>query len=127
MYTDTLIRIKNSLARGKERVKIPYSRLDLEILDALLKAGYLESVTRKGRGVRRIIEVKLKYDDGGAPSIAGIKFVSRPSRRLFAGYREMKRSRQGYGNFLISTSGGIMTDVEARKKKVGGQVLFEIW
>lgn len=127
MYTDTLIRIKNSLARGKERVKIPYSRFDLEILDALSRAGYLESVTRKGRGVRRIIEVKLKYDDGGTPSIAGIKFVSRPSRRLFAGYREIKRSHQGYGNFLISTSGGIMTDVEARKKKVGGQVLFEIW
>ena len=127
MYTDTLIRIKNSLARGKERVKIPYSRFDLEILDALSKAGYLESATRKGRGVRRIIEVKLKYDDGGAPSIAGIKFVSRPSRRLFSGYREIKRSHQGYGNFFISTPGGVVTDVEAKKKKVGGQVLFEIW
>lgn len=127
MYTDALIRIKNSLARGKEKVKIPYSRFDLEILDTLSKAGYLDSVVRKGRGVRRIIEIKLKYKDGGVPSISGIKFVSRPSRRLFSGYREIKRSHQGYGNFLISTPDGVMTDREAKKKKVGGQVLFEIW
>lgn len=127
MYTDALIRIKNSLARGKERVKFPYSKFDLEILDVLSKAGYLESVARKGRGVRRIIEVKLKYKDGGAPSISGIKFVSRPSRRIYTGYREIKRSHQGYGNFLLSTPEGVMTDREARRKKVGGQILFEIW
>ena len=127
MYTDALTRIKNSLARGKERVKLPYSSFDLEILDTLSKAGYLDSVARKGRGVRRIIEVKLKYRDGGGPSISGIKFVSRPSRRIYSGYREIKKSRQGYGNYILSTPEGIMTEVEARKKKLGGQVLFEIW
>ena len=127
MYTDTLIRIKNSLARGRERVKIPYSKFDLEILDTLSKAGYLDSVARKGRGTRRIVEIKLKYNDVGAPSISGIKFIIRPSRPLFSGYREIKRSRQGYGNFLLSTPEGVMTDREAKKKKVGGQVLFEIW
>lgn len=127
MYTDSLIRIKNALARKKERVKIPYSKFDLEILDALSKAGYLESVARKGRGVRRIIEVKLRYRDDGVPAISGIKFVSRPSRRIFSGYREVKRSHQGYGNFLISTPEGVMTDKEVKRKKVGGQVLFEIW
>ena len=113
MYTDALIRIKNSLARGKERVKLPYSSFDLEILDTLSKAGYLDSVARKGRGVRRIIEVKLKYRDGGGPSISGIKFVSRPSRRIYSGYREIKKSRQGYGNYVLSTPKGVMTDVEA--------------
>ncbi len=126
-YTDTLIRIKNSLARKKERVKLPYSSFDLEILDKLTKAGYLDAVMRKGRGIKRIIEVKLKYRDDGTPSISGIKFVSRSSRRIYSGYRDIKRSHQGYGNFLISTPEGIMTDTEAKKKKVGGQVLFEIW
>ena len=127
MYLDTLIRIKNSLARGKERVKLPYSRFDLEVLDALSRVGYLDLVTRKGRGTRRIIEVKLKYSEDGLPSISGIKFVSRPSRRIYTGYREIKKSRQGYGNYVLSTPQGIMTEGEARKKKVGGQVLFEIW
>lgn len=127
MYTDTLIKIKNSLARKKERVKLPYSKFDMEVLDSLLKAGYLESVARKGRGVRRIIEVKLKYADDGTPSIKGVKFISRPSRRIFSGYRDIKKSRQGYGSFLLSTPEGVMTDAQAKKKKVGGQVLFEIW
>lgn len=127
MYTDSLIRIKNSLARRKDRVKLPYSRFDLEILDALSKAGYLESVARKGRGVRRIIEVKLKYKNDGLPFISGIKFISRPSRHIYTGYREIKKSHQGYGAYVISTPQGIMTDTEVKKKKVGGQVLFEIW
>ena len=126
MYTDTLIRIKNSLARGRDRVKIPYSRFDLEVLDTLMKAGYIDAVARKGRGARRIIEVKLKYK-GEEPAISGVKFVSRPSRRLYTGYREIKKSRQGYGNFLLSTPEGVMTDKEAKRKKVGGQILFEIW
>ncbi len=127
MYTDTLIRIKNSSARGKERVKLPYSKFDMEILDVLSRAGYLESIARKGRGAKRILEVKLKYKEGGLPSILGIKFVSRPSRRIYTGYRDIKKSRQGYGNYVLSTSQGIMIEKEARKKKVGGQILFEIW
>ena len=127
MYLDSLIRIKNSLARGKERAKLPYSKFDLEILDTLSRAGYLESVTRKGRGTRRIIEVKLKYKDDGLPSISGMKFISRPSRRIYTGYREIKRSHQGYGNYVLSTPQGVMTNIEARRKKIGGQILFEIW
>lgn len=127
MYTDTLIRIKNSLTRGKERVKLPYSKFDLEVLETLAKSGYLESVARKGRGTKRIIEVKLKYKEGGSPSIMGIKFISRPSRRIFSGYRAIRKSHQGYGSYLLSTPQGVMTDAEARRKKVGGQVLFEIW
>lgn len=126
-YLDSLVRIKNSLMRGRERVKLPYSKFDLEILESLTKAGYVEAAMRKGRGVRRIIEVKLKYKEDGTPFISGIKFVSRPSRRIYTGYREIKRSRQGYGNYILSTPEGVMTDEEAKRKKVGGQVLFEIW
>ena len=127
MYLDTLIRIKNGLARGHERVKIPYSKNDLIIIESLVKEGYLESVVRKGRGTRRIIEVKLKYKEGGEPAISGIKFMSRPSRRLYAGYRDIKKSHQGFGHYLLSTPKGVLTDAQAKKEKVGGQLLFEVW
>jgi len=127
MYWDSLIRIKNGLERKYERVKVPYSRFDMSILESLAKEGYVESVARKGRGVRRIIDVKLKYDENGEPAISGLKFVSRPSRRLYTGYMDIKKSRQGFGHYFLSTPEGILMENEARKKKVGGQVLFEIW
>jgi len=127
MYWDSIIRVKNGLERGFERVKVPYSSFDMNILELLTKEGYIGTVSRKGRGVRRIIDIKLKYDSEGEPAIRGVKFVSRPSRRLYSGYRKTKTSRQGSGHYILSTPEGILTDKEARKKKVGGQVLFEIW
>jgi len=99
----------------------------MNILESLVGEGYLESVTRKGRGVRRIIDVKLKYDEEGEPVINGVKFISKPSRRIYLGYRDIKASHQGYGHYIISTPQGVITDKEARKRKIGGQVLFEIW
>lgn len=127
MYHDTLTRIRNAALRGHEKVKVPYSRFDFQILEKLEKQGYLTSVSRKGRGTRRVIEIKLKYDKDGAPAISGVKFVSRPSRRLYEGYRGVKPSRQGYGHYILSTPEGVLTGKEAKQKKVGGQVLFEIW
>ena len=112
--------------RKRSKVKVPYSTFDMSVLEALAKVGYIEEVQRKGRGVKRIIDIKLKYNDG-EPAISGIKFVSKPSRKMYSGYRELKQSRQGYGHFILSTPQGIMNHSEARRKKVGGQVLFEIW
>ena len=127
MYWDTVIRVKNALEREHDKVKVPYSHFDMRILESLVKEGYLESATRKGRGVKRIIDIKLKYSEDGSPAISGIKFISKPSRRLYKGYRDIGFSRQGYGKYIISTPQGVLTDREARRKKVGGQVLFEIW
>ncbi len=126
MYIDTLIRIKNAITRKKESLKIPYSKLNMDVLESLTARGYLESVTKKGRNPKRIIDIKLKYE-GAKPKIEGFKFLSKPSRRIYLGYRDIKRSRQGFGNFFLSTPKGILSDVEARKEKVGGQILFEIW
>lgn len=127
MYWDSIIRVKNGLERGHERVKVPYSSFDMNIFESLANKGYIESASRKGRGVKRIIDVKLKYDDNGKPAISGVRFVSRPSRRLYSGYKELKSSRQGFGHYILSTPEGVFADDEAKKKKVGGQVLFEIW
>jgi small subunit ribosomal protein S8 len=127
MYHDTLIRIQNGLMRGKQRVKMPYSQFDYGILELLVNIGYLESIQRKGRGVKRIIDVKLKYDSDKEPAISKVKLVSRPSRQMYTGYSKIKPSHQGYGHFVISTPQGVMTGAEAKKKKIGGQLLFEIW
>ena len=127
MYTDSIIRIKNALVRKKDRVKIPYSRFDESVLEALVKRGYLEEISRKGRGVKRIVEAKLKYDKEDNSPISGMKIISRPSKRMYIGWRDIKKSHQGYGHFFLSTPKGIMVGSEARKNKIGGELLFEIW
>ena len=127
MYINTLTKIKNALHRKFDRVKVPYSNLDMAVLEAITKAGYLESVAKKGRSVKRIIEVKLKYDKDNQSAISGLKFISKPSRRIYFGYKDMKKSHDGYGYFFFSTPKGILTNIEARKNKVGGEILFEIW
>ncbi len=127
MYIDTLTRMKNALERKKERIKVPYSKLDESILDSLAKHGFVEEVSRKGRGVRRIVEIKLKYDKEGESTISDIKLISKPSRRMYIGWKDIKKSHQGYGHYFLSTPKGIMADFEARRNKVGGELLFEIW
>ena len=112
---------------GRDVVKVPYSKMDLAILETMVRAGYLRSAQRKGRGAKRIIAVELRYDENRRPAINDIKFISLPSRKIYRGYRELRRSKQGYGHYFLSTPQGIMTEVEAKEKKVGGQVLFEIW
>lgn len=126
MYWNTLTKIKNALERKHDRIKVPSTKLDLAIVEALVRHGYLESAAKKGKGVKKIIDIRLKYKEG-VPAISGIKFFSRPSRRVYMGYEDMQRSKSGYGYFFFSTPMGLMTNIEARKNKVGGEMLFEIW
>ena len=126
MYTDLLTKIKNAQQARKLSLKVPFSNMDMEVLDILVKRGFITAANKKGRMPKRVIEIDLKYS-GEQGAISDIKFVSVPSRRIYAGYQDLRKIRQGYGTALISTSKGIMTIDEARKAKVGGQVLFEIW
>jgi len=112
MYIDILIRIQNASERGHEKLKVPHSKLDLAVLESLVKNKYIESATKKGRGVKRIIEITLKYEDN-KPAITGIKLVSKPSRRMYIGYRDIKKSHQGYGHYILSTSQGILSGYNA--------------
>ncbi|MCL4405153.1 MAG: 30S ribosomal protein S8 [Patescibacteria group bacterium] len=127
MIYNALSRINNGLARKVSRVKIPFSKADMAMLEALVKYGYVASVERKGRGVKRIIDVNLKYNEDGRSAIKGIKLVSRPSRRVYMGYRDIKPSRRGRGRYIISTPVGLKSNHDARREKLGGEVLFEIW
>jgi small subunit ribosomal protein S8 len=127
MYTDLLTRIRNAQAAKKKAVKVPFSRTDLEIAELLVVKKYLSSVEKKGRMPRRVLEIELRYNESGAGAISDVRFVSVPSRRIYAGYRELRLVRQGYGHAVLTTPKGIMTAQDARKQKVGGQILFEIW
>ncbi len=127
MYTDLLTRIMNGQAAKKKTVKVPFSQMDFVIAELLAACGYLESVQKKGRMPRRALELKLRYDEAKRGAIRGVRFASVPSRRIYAGYRTLRPVRQGYGLAILTTPKGIMTGSEARKQKVGGQVLFEIW
>jgi len=111
---------------GKKRLKVPFSKMDYEVVQALVRAGYLESAEKKGRSVKKIIDIDIKME-GENPAIRDVQFVSKPSQKIYKGYRDIHMSKQGYGNYFLTTPKGIMTDKEARKEKVGGEVLFEVW
>ncbi len=124
--SDMIIRIKNAGISHKETVTFPYSNLKFEICSILEKQGFIKSHAKKGKKVAKSIEVGLLYD-GPHSHIQGVKRVSKPSRRIYKKVSDIRPIRNGYGNIIISTPKGLKTDVEARKEKLGGEVLFQIW
>lgn len=126
MYTTLLTHIKNAQGAGKESVKTPYSNMDEKVLEILLAGKFIAGFEKKGRNPKKYLEISLLYrNDAGA--IHGIKFISVPSRHIYKKYNQLRQVKQGYGVAVISTSRGLMTDTDARKNKVGGEVLFNIW
>ncbi len=127
MVYDLLTKIKNAQKARKEMVKTAYSNLDYAVAEILAKNNYVDSVAKKGRMPKRVMEVKLKYNEDKTGAINNIKLLSTPSRRLYVGYEKLHPVKQGFGLVVLSTSKGLMTGKEARKSKLGGQLLFEIW
>ena len=126
MYTDLLTKIKNAQAVKRESIKVPYSDMDFAIAELLTTYKFLDSVAKKGRMPKRIIEVKLKYNDSKG-AIQAVKWLSKPSRKLYTGYKDIKPVRQGFGLLVLTTPKGIMDGKTAKKQRLGGQLLFEIW
>jgi small subunit ribosomal protein S8 len=127
-FTDFLNRIKNAQAVFKETVLVPFSKRKLEILAILEKKGYISKFEIKNRGRKRMINVFLKYnEEDKSPAISGFRRISKPGQRIYSGWRDLKKIKGGRGIAFISTSRGIMTDEEARKRRLGGEVLFQIW
>ncbi|MCC6025682.1 MAG: 30S ribosomal protein S8 [Caldimicrobium sp.] len=124
---DMLIRIKNALMARHKTVVVPGSKLKIEIARILKEEGYIEDYRVIEEKPQIKIEIVLKYDEKKRPVIAGIKRVSKPGRRIYRGYKELPKVLNGMGIAIISTSQGIMTDHEARKRRVGGEVICEIW
>ena len=124
---DFIIRIKNAAAVRKAAVSVSYSRAKLAVAEKLQELGYVKGVEKRGKKVRRMIEVGLVYGEDGSSRIRGVKRLSKPGRRLYTGVRDIRPVRFGQGDLVMSTPKGILTGNEARKEKVGGEVLFEIW
>ena len=124
---DMLTRVRNASSAAKPEVRIPHSKLKVEIARILKKEGYVgDYAVEQEEGAHKQILIQLKYS-GKTPVIEGIKRVSRPGRRVYVGSEEMPRVLGGMGTALVSTSRGIMTGVEARKLKVGGELLCTVW
>ena len=125
--TDILNRIRNAQAVLKDTLECPFSKLKYEIAKILEKEGFIMKVEKKGRGIKRIIEITLKKCKDKTPAIYGLKRVSRPGQRIYKKARELRPIKGGYGIAIISTPKGLMTNKKARKEKLGGEVLFEVW
>ncbi len=124
--TDMLNQIRNAQAVEKTEVSLPFSKLKNEIAMILMKENFVEDVKKATKGKNKILKIGLKYDDG-ISAIEGSKRVSKPGQRIYTGTQKIKRVRGGFGISIISTPKGLMTNDQARKAKLGGEVLLEIW
>ncbi len=123
--SDFFIRIKNAQTAGHEAVQIPYSRLKHELARALERGGFVARPERKGKRVKKFLDVALIGGKENA-KVHGVRLVSTPGRRVYLPYKDLRRSSRG-GILLLTTSKGILSSEEARQKKVGGQVIAEVW
>lgn len=123
---DFITQLKNAGAVGKREVSLPFSQFKMAVAEKLKQSGYVTSVDKKGKKVKKTLEVALKYVDG-KHAIADVKRISKPGRRMYRSVSEIHPVRYGRGILILSTPNGVKTDAEARKEKVGGEALFEIW
>ena len=123
---DFIVRLTNAGAVKREVVSMPFSNLKLAVAEKLQEAGYLTLVEKKGKKVKKTLEVTLKYTNG-KPAISGVKRISKPGRRMYRSVSEIRPVRYGTGALILSTPKGILTDKEAHKANVGGEALFEVW
>lgn len=124
---DLLTRIRNANSAKHDSVQIPASNMKKAICQILLDEGYIKSFTVEEDGKQGIITVTLKYLEGKTPVIQGLRRVSKPGLRIYSNVEDMPKVMKGLGIAIISTSKGVMTDREARRQNVGGEVLAFIW
>lgn len=124
---DMLTIIRNALVVRREVVEIPVSNTKKAIAQILLDEGYIGGYEVKGEGLDSKIVVTLKYGAKGEKVITGLKRISKPGLRIYAGYDELPRVLNGMGIAIVSTPKGVMTDREARKLHHGGEILAYVW
>ena len=128
--SDLLSRIRNSNARQKDRVDVPFSKLKLEIVRILKDEGFIANFKSlyNGTGSKRgTIRVFLKYSPAKEAVIRGIKRVSKPGLRIYRSHDDIPRVRGGFAVTILSTSSGVLTHKQAREKNVGGEILCQVW
>lgn len=125
--TDLLIRIKNSYMVHNHIVEGKYSRINEDICKLMTKLGYIDSYEIvKDNKNSKSINIILKYNDG-QPALKDVKLISKPGRKIYIGYKKMKKVLGGIGHGIVSTPKGIITQEEAKKLKVGGELICYLW
>ncbi|MBI4602316.1 MAG: 30S ribosomal protein S8 [Planctomycetes bacterium] len=124
---DLLTRIRNAISTGKKSVKVPYSNLKKNVLRVLKEQGYILDYVPEMEGRKGVLRVELKYGPDGELVLQKIQRVSRPGRRVYKGADEVPSVLDGLGISVLSTSRGVLSNIEAKKLRVGGEVLCEVW
>lgn len=124
---DLLTRIRNAVLMHHEQVSIPYSGFKEAVLKILKQEGFIHGYETAGEKHKKALVVQLKYAGNGQPAIDTLQRVSKPGRRVFIGHDALKPLRHGMGVRLLTTSKGVMSDHEAIRRKMGGEILLEIW
>ena len=123
---DMLARIKNAQVRNHRKVSLPSSKFKTKIADVLKNEGYINNFNVANSDNKNILTIDLKYNSG-SPVISVIERVSRPGRRIFSSAESLPKINNGLGIAIVSTPKGVMTDIEARKQKVGGEVICKVF
>jgi len=130
MYTDPisdmLTRIRNAVAAQKSELVMPYSKFKHNLAQVLLAEGFVSGVNELPGRVK-MLQINLKYAADGQPVISGLKRVSSPGQRVYLPADRVPRTNGGFGITVVSTSKGLLTDKQARKDKVGGEVVCQVW
>ncbi|MBQ1991631.1 MAG: 30S ribosomal protein S8 [Acutalibacteraceae bacterium] len=124
---DLLTRIRNASSAKHDSVEIPASNMKKAICQILLDEGYIKDFTVVEDGKQGVITVTLKYLEGKKPVITGLRRVSKPGLRRYSNVEDMPKVIKGLGVAIVSTSKGVMTDRQARKENVGGEILAFVW
>ncbi len=124
---DLLTRIRNANLAYKDELVAPVSKLSGAILDILAAEGYIGAYEREGEGVQAAFRIQLKYGPRRARTITGLRRVSKPGRRIYRGRGDLPKVMGGLGIAIVSTSQGVVTDREAARRGIGGEVLAYVW
>ena len=124
--SDMLLRIRNAQKAGLPSIELPGSRIKGEIARVMKDEGYITNFTMT-TAIPRVLSIELKYDDAAEPAIRGLRRESKPVLRKFCGVQDIPNVLGGMGTAVLSTSGGILSGKEARKRKLGGELICTIW
>jgi small subunit ribosomal protein S8 len=127
IIADGLTRIRNAADRKLEVTQLLYSKLMEDVLKVFQEKGYIESYKVIEDGNKKFINVTLKYDENGDSVINEVKRISKPGRRVYKGYEDIKNFKNGFGTIVVSTNKGVLPNDEAYRQKVGGELICSIW
>jgi len=124
---DMLTRVRNASQAKHTTVEMPFSKIKLALAKILEQEGYIAGFEIREDGKRKILQLQLKYDAQRRPVVSGLRRVSRPGLRVYAGMHDIPRILGGVGTVVVSTNRGVMTGREARRRHLGGELIAEIW